>query len=106
MIEVGRLCMKMAGRDASEYCVIVEEIDENFVLVDGNTRRKKVNKRHIEPLSKVLKVKKGAQTKEVTDAMEKEGIKIRVRGKSRTPKPQAKKLVAKKADSKKKEAKK
>lgn len=41
MLEVGRVCVKTAGRDATKLCVVVEEIDETFVLVDGNTRRKK-----------------------------------------------------------------
>ena len=77
MLEVGRLCIKTAGRDATMHCVIVEIIDSTYVLVDGNTRRKRVNKAHIEPLNKLLKVKKGADTKEVLAAMEKEGIVIK-----------------------------
>ena len=30
MMEVGRLCLKIAGRDAGMKCVIVEVIDDNF----------------------------------------------------------------------------
>jgi len=77
MLEVGRLCIKTAGRDAMRECVVVEIIDSTYVLVDGNVRRKRVNKAHIEPLNKVLKVKKGADTKEVLAAMDKEGILIK-----------------------------
>jgi len=107
MLVVGRLCVKTAGRDACEYCVVVEEIDSNFVLVDGNTRRKKVNKRHLEPLGKVLKVKKGASTKEVTELLEKEGIKLKKKGESRKPKEQVKKIREKaKTDKDKKKEKK
>ena len=34
-IEVGRVCVKTAGREAGEKCAIVEIIDENFVEVVG-----------------------------------------------------------------------
>ena len=105
MIEVGRLCVKTAGRDAMEYCVIVDVIDEHYVLVDGNTRRKKVNKVHIEPTAKKVDVKKGADTKAVHAALEKLEIPIRERGKARSPKTQEKKADKKaetKKDSKKK----
>ena len=34
-IEVGRVCIKTAGREAGEKCAIVEIIDENFVEVIG-----------------------------------------------------------------------
>lgn len=36
-IEVGRICMKISGREAGEKCVIVEIIDDKFVEVVGNT---------------------------------------------------------------------
>ena len=89
VLEVGRLCVKTAGRDAMEYCVIVEILDDTYVLVDGNTRRKKVNKAHIEPTSKKIDIKKGADTKTVQTALEKENISIKVKGKARkAAKPQ------------------
>ena len=43
IFEVGRICVKLAGRDAGSKCVIVEELDNHYVLVDGDVRRKKVN---------------------------------------------------------------
>ena len=77
MLEVGRLCIKTAGRDAAQYCVVVEVVDEKYVLVDGNTRRKKVNKTHVEPLNKTFKIKKGASTKEILELFEKEEIEVK-----------------------------
>lgn len=77
MIEVGRLCVKTAGRDAMQYCVVVDNESDKFVVVDGNTRRKRVNISHIEPLGKKLDIKKGADTKTVLDAFEKEGIEVK-----------------------------
>jgi large subunit ribosomal protein L14e len=103
MLTVGRLCVKTAGRDAMGHCVVVEEIDNNYVLVDGNVRRKKVNKNHLEPLTKTLDIKKGADTKTVQKALEDAGIVVKVKGEARTPKAQTKKADAsldKKADRK------
>jgi large subunit ribosomal protein L14e len=58
MYQIGRLCVKLAGRDARKKCVIIDVLDNNFVMIDGQTRRKKCNIRHLEPLDKVLKIKK------------------------------------------------
>lgn len=102
MIEVGRLCVKTAGRDAMQLCVVVEEVDEKFVLVDGNTRRKKVNKLHVEPLDKKLDIKKGADSKAVKEAFEKAEIPLRNKGEPRKPKAQeSKKTTTIKSNSKK-----
>ncbi len=30
-VEVGRVCMKLAGREAGKKCVVVDVIDKNFV---------------------------------------------------------------------------
>jgi len=76
MIEVGSLCIKIAGRSAGSYCVVVDKIDETFVLIDGNVKRKKCNIKHLEPIGIVLKIRKGASTSHVHDAMKKEKIKI------------------------------
>ena len=76
MMNIGQLCIKIAGRNAGSYCVIVDKVDESFVLIDGNVKRKKCNIRHLEPLDKVLKIKKGASTASVHEAMKKEKIKI------------------------------
>ncbi len=99
VLEVGRLCVKTAGRDATNYCVIVEVLDEKYVLIDGNVRRKKVNMAHIEPLNKKLNIKSGADTKTVLSELEKAEIKVT---KSAEPKAKKeKKAQVKKTDSKK-----
>jgi len=66
MIEVGRLCVKIAGRDAGRKCVVVEIINNNFVLVDGDVRRKKCNINHLEPLEETIDIKKGASHEAIT----------------------------------------
>jgi len=87
MMEIGRLCIKTAGRNAGKHCVIVDTLEGNFVMIDGNVPRKRCNIRHLEPLPVVLKVKKGASTDSVHEAMKKENIN------TMTTKPKTKKPV-------------
>ena len=77
MLEIGRLCIKTAGRDSGLKCVVIERIDDNYVMIDGQTRRKKCNIKHLEPLNKVLKIKEKASHADVVKALEKEGISVK-----------------------------
>ena len=55
-IGVGRVCVKIAGRDAGEKCVITKVMDANFVEIKSPAR-KKVRKcaiRHLEPTDVVV----------------------------------------------------
>jgi large subunit ribosomal protein L14e len=61
--------MKLAGRDAGEKCVIVDVVDKYTVIIDGETRRRKCNLKHLEPLGQKLDVSKGASTSEVQKAL-------------------------------------
>ena len=74
--DIGRVCIKIAGRDAGKKCIIVDIIDDVYVLVDGQTRRRKCNISHLEPTKKVLDIKKGASADDVVAVFEKEGIVI------------------------------
>lgn len=65
MYEIGRLCVKIAGRDAGMKCLIIDVIDKNHVMIDGQTRRRKCNVRHLEPLGEVLKVTPNAPKTEI-----------------------------------------
>ncbi|NOZ81331.1 MAG: 50S ribosomal protein L14e [DPANN group archaeon] len=73
MFEIGRLCMKIAGRDSKRYCVIVDVLENNYVLVDGGVRRRKVNSLHLTPTKQKIDLKKGASHDEVKKAFEKLG---------------------------------
>jgi large subunit ribosomal protein L14e len=73
MLEIGRVCVKIAGRDAGLKCVIVEQLDDNYVLIDGETRRRKCNIAHLEPLDQTVDLKKGASHADVAKAFEKLG---------------------------------
>jgi large subunit ribosomal protein L14e len=76
MYETGRLCVKTAGRDAGKYCVIIDAKDDHMVMIDGQTRRRTCNIKHLEPLDKVLKISKGASHSKVVSALKKENIKV------------------------------
>ena len=107
MFEIGRLCLKIAGRDAGLKCVIIEVIDSNYVLIDGQTRRRKCNIIHLKPLDKVLKVKKGLAHDDVVKELKKEKIEVKAkqkRAKAKTEeKPEIKKEIPKERPELKKE---
>ena len=77
MIEIGRLCLKTAGRDAGCKCVIVDILDAHYALIDGETRRRKCNILHLEPLKEVIKIKKGASHEDVKAEFKKLGLEVR-----------------------------
>ena len=76
MVNVGDVAMKIAGRDAGMLCVVVDVIDGNFVMVDGETRRRKCNLKHLEFLGKSAKVKKSDGSEEVLKALKDLGLKV------------------------------
>jgi len=78
-IEVGRLCVKTRGREAGRKCVIVEIIDDNFVLVTGpktitGVKRRRANINHIEVLPKKIDIEPGASDDEVAEALKKANL--------------------------------
>ena len=99
-IEVGRLCVKIAGRDAGKECLIVDVTDKNFVLIDGNTRRRKCNIDHLELLPQKADIKKGAAHEDVLKAMEALGIKLEAKSPAK-PKKERKAAEAPKVEAKK-----
>ena len=85
-MKIGTLALKIAGRDGNNWCVIVDKIDDNYVLIDGNVRRKKCNIKHLEATEKILKIKKGASSDEVKKALEHECIKVIKKGEKKAVK--------------------
>jgi large subunit ribosomal protein L14e len=61
MIEPGRIVLKIAGREAGRYAVIVENVNDNFVLITGpksitGVKRRKCNIEHVEPTEHKLDI--------------------------------------------------
>lgn len=95
IIEIGRLCVKIAGRDAGKKALITDILDDKYVLIDGETRRRKCNILHLEPLSQVLKIEKNASHEEVAKALKEIGIEAReTKPKQKTERPRKKRKTA------------
>lgn len=63
-IDIGRICVKLVGREAGKKCVIVDVVDKNFVLVTGpkqlnGVKRRRVNVNHIEITDRKVEIKRG-----------------------------------------------
>ncbi len=115
-LNVGRVCMKIAGREAGNYCVVVKKIDDNFILVTGpkaltGVKRRKVNIYHIEPLPYTLNIKEDSSDEEVLKAWEKSnlikkfGLKKPSIAKLKEKKKKAKEVKKEKKKTKKKKTK-
>jgi large subunit ribosomal protein L14e len=79
MIEVGRLCLKIAGRESGRYCVVVKKMDENFVLVTGpreltSVKRRRCHIDHLEPVTESLDIKSDAPDSEILEAFQKANL--------------------------------
>lgn len=51
-IEVGRICVKLKGRDAGEKVVVVKVLDNSYVMIRSPARKKQERKCavvHLEP---------------------------------------------------------
>lgn len=82
--EVGRVCVKKAGREAGRRCVVVDIIDKNFVLVTGpknitGVKRRRCNVDHLEPTELKLSIRRGADDEAVAQAL------LKVLGKEAPP---------------------
>ena len=77
-IEVGRICVKQAGREQGKKCVVIDVMDKSFILVTGpkkltGIKRRRVNLNHVSPLEDKIEVKRGASDEEVTQALDAAG---------------------------------
>lgn len=73
-MEVGRICVKLTGRETGGRCVIVDVIDRNYVLVTGpqeltGVRRRRANMNHLKPRDEILDIERNASDKEIMDLL-------------------------------------
>ncbi len=93
-MEIGQMCVKLAGRDAGQKCVVVEKLDEGFVKIDGETRRRKCNVKHLQPMKESIDISEGASHEEVKEAFEEMGLEARETSpKEETERPKKQKVV-------------
>ena len=77
VLDIGRMVVKTAGRDAGCKAVIIDVLDDNYVLIDGETRRRKCNMAHLEPLAENIEIGKNASHNDVATAFKKIGIELK-----------------------------
>jgi large subunit ribosomal protein L14e len=79
MIEPGRIVLKIAGREAGKYAVIIESVNDNFVLITGpktitGVKRRKCNIDHIEPTEHKLEIDSKADDATVENLWRSSGL--------------------------------
>ena len=79
MYEAGRVCLKIAGREAGKYCVIVDSVDDNFVMITGpktvtGIKRRKCNIDHIEPTLEKLEIASNADDASIEGVWKSSGL--------------------------------
>ena len=77
-MEVGRICVKIVGREAGKKCVVVDLVDKNYVLITGpkevsEIKRRRANINHLEPTREKIDINRGATDEEVTEALKAAG---------------------------------
>ena len=76
--EIGRVCMKVSGREAGRYCVVLKKENKSFVLVTGpkmltGVKRRKSNIEHLEPTQYIIEVPESGSDEMVVDGFQKAG---------------------------------
>lgn len=70
VMEVGRVCVKLAGHEAGKVCVIVEVLDGTSVVISGpGVKRRRCNIAHLEPTDKKLDIQRGASDDEIKNKL-------------------------------------
>ncbi len=106
MIEVGRVIVKIAGRDAGRIGAIIDVYENNYVLIEGEVRRRKVNINHLELLNKKITVEAQADKKTVISQLKSLGYEIEEKEskekKEKKEKPIKKRVIKEKEKTEKK----
>lgn len=78
-LEIGRVCIKTAGREAGKYCVVLKKLDDTFVLITGpktltGVKRRRCNIEHLEPTPYSVKIAAEASEDAVIKAYDAVGL--------------------------------
>ncbi len=76
-LEIGQVCVKTAGKEGSKICVVIDKIDDNFVMIDGQVKRRKCNILHLKTLERQIDIKKNENTENIKKEFGKLGYEIR-----------------------------
>ncbi len=78
-IEIGRVCVKVAGKDSAKYCIITGVDKDGMVEITGpkpitGIKRKNCNPAHLEPTKDKVEIKDKAIDEDVIKAIESAGL--------------------------------
>ena len=78
-LNVGTVCMKVAGREGGSVCTVIKPVDKTFVMVTGpklvtGIKRRRCNIEHLEPTEIKLDIKEDATDEEVIEAYKKSNV--------------------------------
>ena len=78
-LNTGRVCMKIAGREAGKYCTVLKKENDAFILVVGpkiltGVKRRRCNVEHLEALPYTLEINENSSDEEIISAYQKAGL--------------------------------
>jgi len=78
-LNVGTVCMKVAGREGGSVCTVIKPVDKTFVMVTGpklvtGIKRRRCNIEHLEPTEIKLDIKEDASDEEIIEAYKKSNV--------------------------------
>jgi len=90
LIDIGRVVVITRGRRAGKKAIVVDIIDENFVLITGpkelnGVKRRRMNVDHLMPLSIKVEIPRGASDEEVVNAIRERELETLLKEEVRIP---------------------
>jgi len=90
LIDIGRIVVILRGRRAGKKAVVVDIVDENFVLVTGpkelnGVKRRRMNVDHLMPLAIKLDIPRGANDEDVLKALKDRNLETLMREEVKIP---------------------
>lgn len=76
-LDIGQICVKFLGKESGKICVVVDRIDDNFVLIDGQVKRRRCNILHIKTLDKKIEINSNESTEKIKKELIKLGYEIK-----------------------------
>lgn len=78
-LDVGTVCMKVAGRESGAICCVVKPMGKTFVMITGpklvtGIKRRRCNIEHLEPTEIKLDIKEDVADEEVIEAYKKANV--------------------------------
>jgi len=78
-LNVGTVCMKVAGKEGGSVCTVIKPVDKTFVMITGprlvtQVKRRRCNIEHLEPTNVKLDIKEDATDEEVIEAYKKANV--------------------------------